>query len=98
MVLGDFYKEAKQLHELGMPWLFGIALVVFPVFLELPWGLSIEPLPHLPLPVQIRTHVCKQIVFEKYGSEAARERDYVDACFDLVTNQMQQELDRLIGS
>jgi hypothetical protein len=51
----------------------------------------------LPLPVQIRTRVCEPIVFERYGSEAARDRDYVDACFDLVTNQMQEQLDCLVG-
>jgi 1-acyl-sn-glycerol-3-phosphate acyltransferase len=98
MVLGDFYEQAKQLHELGMPWLFGIDPVVFPVYLGLPWGVGFGPLPHLPLPVQIRTRVCKPIVFEKYGNEVARDRDYVDACFDLVTTKMQQELDCLIGN
>lgn len=98
MVLGDFYQEVKQLHEWGMPWLFGIDPVVFPVYLGLPWGLSFGPLPHLPLPIQIRTRVCKPIVFERYGADAAGDRDYVDACFDLVTMQMQQELDRLIAN
>ncbi len=55
----------------------------------------IGPLPHLPLPVQIRTRVCAPIVFERYGAEAARDRNYVDACFDRVTTEMQLELDRL---
>jgi 1-acyl-sn-glycerol-3-phosphate acyltransferase len=78
--------------------MLGIDPVVFPVYLGLPWGLSIGPLPNLPLPVQIRTRVCEPIVFERYGSEAARDRDYVDACFDRVTAQMQGELDCLVGS
>jgi 1-acyl-sn-glycerol-3-phosphate acyltransferase len=98
VVLGDFYAQVKQLHEWGMPWLFGIDPVVFPVYLGLPWGVSFGPLPNLPLPVQIRTRVCKPIVFEKYGIEAARDRDYVDACYDRVTTEMQQELDRLVGN
>jgi len=79
IVLADLYEQAKQLHELGMPCLFGIDLVVFPVYLGLPWGLSIGSLPNLSLPVQILTRVCESIVFERYGSEAARDRDYVDA-------------------
>jgi hypothetical protein len=41
--------------------------------------------------------VCEPIVFERYGSEAARDRDYVDACFDRVTAQMQEQLDCLVG-
>ncbi|MEG3987387.1 lysophospholipid acyltransferase family protein [Microcoleus sp. Pol7_A1] len=97
IVLADLYEQAKQLHELGMPWLFGIDPVVLPVYLGLPWGLSIGPLPNLPLPVQIRTRVCEPIVFERYGSEAARDRDYVDACFERVTAQMQEQLDCLAG-
>jgi len=98
IVLTDLYEQAKQLHEWGMPWLLGIDPVVFPVYLGLPWGGSIGPLPNLPLPVQIRTRVCEPIVFERYGSEAAGDRDYVDACFDLVTTQMQEQLDCLVGN
>ena len=98
IVLADLYEQVKQLHEWGMPWLFGIDPIVFPVYLGLPWGLSIGPLPHLPLPVQIRTRVCEPIVFERYGNEAAGDRAYVDACFDLVTNQMQAQLDNLIAN
>lgn len=98
IVLADFYEQIKQLHERGMPWLFGIDPVVFPVYLGLPWGLGIGPLPNLPLPVQIRTRVCEPIVFEKYGDAAAGDRDYVDACFDLVTTKMQAQLDCLIGN
>ncbi len=97
IVLADLYEQVKQLHEWGMPWLLGIDPVVFPVYLGLPWGLSIGPLPNLPLPVQIRTRVCEPIVFERYGSEAARDRDYVDACFERVTTQMQEQLDCLAG-
>ncbi len=98
IVLADLYEQAKQLHELGMPWLLGIDPVVFPVYLGLPWGLSIGPLPNLPFPVQIRTRVCEPIVFERYGKDAAGDRDYVDACFDRVTTEMQRELDCLVGN
>jgi hypothetical protein len=35
-------------------------------------------------------------VFERYGRKAARDRDYVNACYEKVRIQMQLELDDLI--
>ena len=96
IVLGDFYQQAKQLHEWGMPWLFNLDPEVFPVYFGLPWGLAIGPLPNFPLPVKIHTRVCTPIHFEHYGREAASDRNYVNTCYELVTTQMQQELDHLI--
>ncbi|MGK7905139.1 MAG: lysophospholipid acyltransferase family protein [Hormoscilla sp.] len=96
IVLGDFYPLVKQLHEWGMPWLFDLDPLVFPIYLGLPWGLAVGPLLNIPLPVQIHTRVCAPIIFERYGREAARDRAYVDACYHQVHSQMQQELDRLI--
>jgi 1-acyl-sn-glycerol-3-phosphate acyltransferase len=96
IVLGDFYKQAKQLHEWGMPWLLGIDPEVFPIYLGLPWIISIGPLPNISLPIQIHTRVCPPIRFKRYGKKAARDRDYVDACYHQVLTQMQQELDRLV--
>ncbi|MGK7923043.1 MAG: lysophospholipid acyltransferase family protein [Trichodesmium sp.] len=96
-VLGDFYELAKQLHNWGiLPWLFDTDPEVFPIYIGLPWGLSIGPLPNFPLPIQIHTRVCPPIVFERYGREAACDRDYVDVCYHQVLNQMQQELDKLV--
>ncbi|MBH8556347.1 acyltransferase family protein [Nostocaceae cyanobacterium CENA357] len=94
-VLADFYKIVKQLHEWGMPWLFGIDPEVFPVYLGLPWGLALGPLPNIPLPVPMQTRVCPPIVFERYGREAACDRHYVAECYELVVSLMQQELDCL---
>lgn len=39
IVLADLYPFLKQLHERGMPWLFDIDPIVFPVYLGLPGGL-----------------------------------------------------------
>jgi 1-acyl-sn-glycerol-3-phosphate acyltransferase len=98
-VLGDFYEQAKQLHNWGiLPWLFDADPEVFPIYIGLPWGLAIGPLPNFPLPVQIHTRVCPPIVFERYGREAACDRNYVDVCYHQVLNQMQKELDELILS
>ncbi|MBW4558405.1 MAG: acyltransferase family protein [Trichormus sp. ATA11-4-KO1] len=96
IVLADIYQMLQQLHKWGMPWLFGIDPVVFPIYLGLPWGLGIGPLPNIPLPVPIQTRVCPPIVFERYGREAASDRHYVNECYELVVTQMQQELDQLV--
>lgn len=95
-VLADCYDIVQQFHEWGMPWLLGIDPMVFPIYLGLPWGLSIGPLPNIPLPVQIHTRVCAPIAFERYGRAAASDRDYVDVCYEKVRSQMQLELDRLV--
>lgn len=48
IVLADCYKIIQQLHEWGIPWLFDIDPVVFPIYLGLPWGLAFGPLPNIP--------------------------------------------------
>ncbi|QZZ22274.1 acyltransferase family protein [Leptothermofonsia sichuanensis E412] len=95
IVLADIYQTMKQLHGWGMPWLFGIDPVVFPIYLGLPWGLAFGPLPNIPFPVKIHTRICAPITFERYGKEAARDRTYVNTCYETVCSLMQAELDRL---
>ncbi len=96
IVLTDFYPIVQQLHAWGMPWFLGLDPKVFPVYLGLPWGLALGPLPNFPLPARIRTQVCPPIIFEHYGHSAARDRDYVNACYNLVCAQMQQALNDLV--
>lgn len=95
-VLADFYPVMRQLHDWGMPWLFDLDPEVFPLFLGLPWGVALGPVPNFPLPVKIRTRICAPIVFDRYGRDAASDRAYVDACYHQVQTMMQAELDRLI--
>ena len=97
LVLADIYPLMDRLHELGMPWLLGIDPEVFPIYLGLPWGLALGPLPNIPWPRPIATHVGAPIYFERYGAEAARDRLYVEACYDQVHGQMQQDLNQLIA-
>jgi 1-acyl-sn-glycerol-3-phosphate acyltransferase len=97
IVLTDIYPLLDRLHDLGMPWLFGIDPVVFPIYLGLPWGVAFGPLPNFPLPSQIHIRICEPIEFERYGRAAANDRDYVDACYDRVQMQMQSALDLLIA-
>lgn len=97
IVLADFYEQVRQLHEWGMPWLFDTDPEVFPIYLGLPWILSIGPLPNFPLPMQIKIRVCKPIEFDRYGAEMAKDRDYVNVCYEKVRSQMQLELNRLMA-
>lgn len=97
IVLADIYPQLQQLHKLGLPWLGGIDPGVFPIYLGLPWGIGIGPLPNIPLPVKLHTRVCPAIAFERYGESAARDRTYVEQCYRQVCQQMQQELDRLVA-
>ncbi len=97
LVLADIYPLMAQLHGRGMPWLLGIDPEVFPIYLGLPWGLAIGPLPNIPWPQPITTRVGAPIYFDRYGAEAARDRAYVDACYERVYHHMQQDLNRLIA-
>ena len=85
-----------MLHQWGLPWSNEADPEVFPIYLGLPWGIGIGPAPNIPLPMPIHTRICPPIVFERYGREAASDRNYVDDCYDLVLTKMQQALDRLV--
>jgi 1-acyl-sn-glycerol-3-phosphate acyltransferase len=95
MVLTDVYPQLKVLHEMGLPWLFDVDPEVCPIYLGLPWGLAVGPLPNIPFPSKIHTRVCAPIVFERYGPKATQDSDYVKACYDQVCRLMQAELDQL---
>jgi 1-acyl-sn-glycerol-3-phosphate acyltransferase len=96
IVLANFAEQVKQLQKWGFPWSLDAETGVFPIYLGLPWGIGIGPVPNIPLPVQIHTRVCAPIAFERYGRRAASDRDYVDACYKRVCTQMQGELDDLV--
>lgn len=98
IVLADLYEQVRQLHEAGLPWPFGVDPEVFPVYLGLPWGLGIGPLPNIPWPMPIQIRLGAPISFEDYGEEASKDEDYVQACYDQVHNQMQVELDDLMAA
>ena len=95
IVLADIYPQLQQLHQQGLPWLFGVDPGVCPIYLGLPWGIAVGPWPNIPLPIKLHTRVCPPIVFDRYGYEAAHDQDYVDECYHKVRTLMQHELDRL---
>lgn len=98
MIVGDIYEQVKPLQQWGLDWLVDKRIGVFPIYLGLPWGVGVGPLPNFPLPVQIHTRVCAPVVFERYGKDAAQDRAYVDACYEQVRAHMQAELDDLVQS
>jgi 1-acyl-sn-glycerol-3-phosphate acyltransferase len=95
LVLGDLYPLARALHARGMPWPFGIDPEMMPLYLGLPWGLALGPVPNLPLPVRIHTRVCPPIRLPRSGHAASRDRAYVRECYRVVVLTMQQALDQL---
>jgi len=96
IILGDLYPLVKQLrHYLKSPWPGAIDPIVFPLYLGLPWGIGLGPLPNLPLPIQIHTRTLPPITFSRYGIEAMRDRDYVQACYQKVYRTVQLGLDQL---
>ncbi len=97
IMLWDLYPQLEQLYELGFPFNLDLDTGVFPIYVGLPWGLGIGPIPNIPFPHQIHTKVCRPIIFERYGRETLRDRDYIDHCYNLVYTQMQQQLDELVA-
>ena len=95
-VIEDCYPLAKSLHNMGMPWLFDLDPEVMPLYLGLPWGIAVGPLPNVPLPCKIYTRVCPAINLERTGYEASRDKSYVRECYQRVVQLMQAELDQLI--
>lgn len=96
VVLADLYPPFKQLNEWGMPWILGIDPEVLPLYLGLPWGVALGPVPHFPIPTKIQFRICAPIVFERYGAAAAQDEEYVTACYHRVCRHMQQNLDQLV--
>jgi 1-acyl-sn-glycerol-3-phosphate acyltransferase len=71
-------------------------LRVWPLFLAVPWGVALGPwMFFVPVPSRIFMEVMEPIRFERTGSEAALDREYVRACADRVESAMQDCLDRL---
>lgn len=99
IVLADLYPQLQQIHQFGMPCSAAIdprLPPVFPIYLGLPWGIAFGPWPNIPFPLELHTRVCPPIVFERYGQDAAHDREYVNRCYEQVVNLMQSQLDRLV--
>ena len=97
IVLTDIYPQVQAVRQqFGLPWLLGIDPEVCPIYLGIPWGIAVGPLPHIPFPTSIHTRVCPAIVFDRYGPDAAKDEDYVNDCYEQVRSLMQTALDKLV--
>lgn len=66
----------------------------WPLVLGLPWGLSLGPLFHLPLPVGCRTEVLDPIDVAPYAQSPDRDAAIEDL-FQRIESSMQEAMDRL---
>lgn len=69
-------------------------LKMFPIALQVPWGISPALLPEIPLPTKIRTEFQQPIVVER-DPDRAEDRDYVEGVYDEVTAAIQGGMDKL---
>jgi len=69
-------------------------LKMFPVALQVPWGVSPAMLPEIPLPTKIRTAFQKPIKLSA-DPKRAKDDDYVQASYDKVERSIQGGMDAL---
>lgn len=97
-VLADLGPLLKQLVKMGMPWKSKFQPEVFPITWSLPWGFTAGPVPNIPMPRKIYTHIGKPIYLtEKADPEAAADKLFIEQCYQQVLTSMQDDLDKLIA-
>jgi 1-acyl-sn-glycerol-3-phosphate acyltransferase len=69
-------------------------LKMFPIALQVPWGISPALLPEIPLPTKIRTEFQAPIELSR-DPDKAEDRDYVESVYDEVTAAIQGGMDKL---
>jgi len=69
---------------------------VMPLVFGPPFGIVPGGIPTWPLPAKITVELCEPVDWStQYGPEAAENEDIVRACYEELTNLMQETLDRL---
>jgi 1-acyl-sn-glycerol-3-phosphate acyltransferase len=68
---------------------------VWPIVVQVPWGVSTPALPGVPLPAKITVQVGAPIDWSHYGSEAADDDAVLERCYEEITGVMQSTLDGL---
>ncbi len=69
-------------------------LKMFPIALQVPWGISPAVLPEVPLPTKIRTAFQEPIELD-HDPERAEDKQYVDRAYDEVCAAIQTGMDTL---
>ena len=92
-VIADLAPLLRELIHKDLP-----SPEIMPVYLGLPWGVSIGPLPNIPIPREIHIKICEPIYLVKNPKPGASySRDFIEDCYHLVKNTMQMELDQLVA-
>jgi hypothetical protein len=69
-------------------------LKMFPIALQVPWGISPALLPEIPLPTKIRTAFQEPIELSD-DPDRAEDREYVGSVYDDVCASIQSGMDEL---
>jgi hypothetical protein len=69
-------------------------LKMFPVALQVPWGLSPALLPEVPLPTKIRTEFQEPVELDS-DPERANDDEYVRSKYEEVRGSIQRGMDKL---
>jgi 1-acyl-sn-glycerol-3-phosphate acyltransferase len=69
-------------------------LKMFPIALQVPWGVSPALLPEVPLPTKIRTEFQPAIELD-HDPDRAEDEKYVDAMYEQVRGSIQSGMDKL---
>jgi 1-acyl-sn-glycerol-3-phosphate acyltransferase len=69
-------------------------LKMFPIAIQIPWGISPALLPEIPFPTKIRTAFQEPIELDN-DPERTGDQDYVDASYERVCASIQAGMDRL---
>jgi 1-acyl-sn-glycerol-3-phosphate acyltransferase len=68
---------------------------VWPIVVQVPWGVSTPALPGVPLPAKITVQVGKPLDWSRHGSAAAEDESVLERCYEEITGVMQSTLDEL---
>lgn len=68
---------------------------VWPIVVQVPWGVSTPALPGVPLPAKITVQVGRPLDWSRFGSEAADDEGVLEQCYQEITGVMQGTLDAL---
>ena len=68
---------------------------VFPILLQIPWGVSFPGLPALPLPAKITMEALPAMDWTHLGPEDAEDPEVIEACYREISGLMQETMDRL---
>jgi len=81
---------------MGLPWPFPYPEVL-PLTLSLPAGLTLGPIPNIPIPRTIHYKICRPIHLVENAEPMKKfSPEFVDECYNRVLNEMQEQLDELI--